>query len=191
MGLKLLPGDVLLVVPLKKPLCIPRLTQSGLCGLWTALWYGAAHAAVVAGNVIEQSMKEGIRALDWDAFVKSESETFRQFWIYVVRPKNADKHHREKFVQVAQDHASKSIPYNFRHAFTMPAIMTTPYKHPEPTSISAGTICSALVAWLLKQAGIDIGKRSSIAFSPGTFLHSRKFKTVARMKYSDGKPVDV
>ena len=191
MSLKLLAGDVILTIPLKRPVCLPRFSQSALCGLWTALWYGAAHVALFADKIVEQSMKDGIRTLDWKTFVTNECAVYRQFWIYVVRPKHISKKNQQSLLQIVREYSVKKIPYDWKHAFTMPLITTTPYAHPEPNNLSLGTVCSALVAWFLKQAGVDIGRRSSIAFTPGTFLHSRKFKIISRTLYSDGRVIAV
>jgi len=186
------PGDILLVVPLKRPLRLPKFTLSSLFGLISALTWNAAHVALYTGKVVEQTLAKGLQAVEFDVFIKDLSKTYAQFWIYAVRPKNSKKEQTQKLIELLKPYETMNMPYHFMHAIKLKLLNITRqltqwgYKIAEPFELVAA-ICSTFTAFALKKAGIDIGRRSSLAFTPGTFLKSKKFRVVKRTLYTEGK----
>ncbi len=186
------PGDILLVVPLKRPLRLPKFTLNALFGLGTTLTWNAAHVALYTGKVVEQTLAKGLQAVEFDVFIKNLSKTYSQFWLYAVRPKNAKKENTQKLIELLKPYETMIMPYHFMHAIKLKLLNITRqltnwgYKIAEPFELVTA-VCSTFTAFVLKKAGIDIGRRSSLAFTPGTFLKSKKFKTVKKTLYSEGK----
>ncbi len=184
-------GDILLVVPLKRPLRMPKITLSALFGLGTTLTWNAAHVAVYGSKVIEQTLSHGLQAIEFDQFVNDLSATYKQFWIYILRPKHATRNHNQKLLKILAKYEAITMPYHVCHAIKLKLLQMTRqltrwgYNIAEPFELFAG-VCSTFAAFVLKQAGIDIGRRSSLAFTPGTFLKSKKFTTVRRILYTEG-----
>ncbi|MDO8660393.1 MAG: hypothetical protein Q7K43_00750 [Candidatus Woesearchaeota archaeon] len=182
------PGDILLVVPLKRPLRLPKFTLTALFGLATTLSYNAAHVAIYTGKVVEQTFSNGLHAVGFEQFIEDLSQTYAQFWIYTIRPTHFKRENKKKLLEILKNYETTSMPYHLSHALKIRFFPKAVRLLVEPLEMLRG-ICSTFAAFVLKKSGIDIGKKSSLTFHPGTFLKNKKFKTIKKTMYSEGKAV--
>jgi len=188
-GLK--PGDIILTGPIPKNFksrflnIIARITIHVLRGITHSCIYLGNDQIMDIDHKIIRSGNE-LECVSIEEFIKRKIEHFGGVMIYVARPKKYNSIHRQKVVKESLETFLKnndkithtyvgSLKLGMRYIF----FRNRYYK--EDMSFKNAWTCSEMVAYILKKAGIKIGKRATYMFAPPTFVSSPYFKVKKKL----------
>lgn len=185
------PGDVILTSPIRKNI-MSRYFHITLM-LTKRVLKSVTHSCIYLGNdmlldIDYKIVRPGgsVEELTLRDFISGKLHYFGGVSIYVVSPKQysivqrriAVQESREKFI-ANRKKLSLSIWESFLVGFRYVFYRKSRYK--EDLSFRNDWTCGHMVAYILKSAKVDIGKRASYTFVPPMFLYSKNFQTKSKI----------
>ncbi|HIH31936.1 TPA: hypothetical protein HA235_04465 [Candidatus Woesearchaeota archaeon] len=179
------PGDIVLTGPIPNNILSKYLHITLIVS--NKILRGITHSCIYLGDdkildIDYKIMRPGnaVEALTLKEFISGKIDYFGGLSLYVVKPKQYSRlqrrmviqESREKFISTKRKltHTLRgSLVVGFRYIFFRKSL----YK--EDLTFQDDWTCGHMVAYILKRANVDIGKRATYTFVPPMFTHNKHF----------------
>ena len=178
-------GDIILTSPRFKNIRLKIMNLPSY--IISTLSRGITHSCIYLGknevlDVDFRLMGKDVQKVNLEELLRKKISRFKGIKIYVVQPKKYKKSHRAIVLKRAIDEfivkgKIKLYYYTelFKIFFKLKINGHKSFRKQKPI-YNYKWHCSNLVAYLLKNANVPIGKRAFSTYIPSTFLFSRHFK---------------